>query len=73
MPLNELNAIRNGTQVQQPQFSPVSQSNTAAAPVMEALMAQLQGQRANAANKQSGYNALLASLAQLGGSYFGGP
>lgn len=71
LPLNELNAIRNGTQVQQPQFSPVSQSNTAAAPVMEALMAQLKGQQANAANKQSGYNALLASLAQLGGSYFG--
>ncbi len=73
LPLNELNSIRNGTQIQQPQFSPVSQSNTAAAPVMEALMAQLQGQQANAANNQSGYNALLASLAQLGGSYFGGP
>jgi len=71
LPLNELNALRNGTQIQQPQFSPVSQSNTAAAPVMEALMAQLQGRQANAANKQSGYNALLASLAQLGGSYFG--
>lgn len=71
LPLNELNALRSGSQVQQPTFSPVSQSNTASAPVLDALMAQLSGQQANAANKQSGYNALLASLAQLGGSIWG--
>ena len=71
LPLNELNALRSGSQVQQPTFSPVSQSNTASAPVLDALMAQLSGQQANAANKQSGYNALLASLAQLGGSIRG--
>lgn len=69
LPLNELNSIRSGTQVQMPTFSPVSQQQTASTPVLEALMAQLNGEQASAANSQSGYNALLQSLAGLGGAW----
>lgn len=71
-PLNELNALRSGSQVQAPTFQPIIPTNTQASPELDALLAQLGVQQSSAANKQSGYNALLQSLAGLGGSIWGG-
>lgn len=72
LPLNELNAFRQGSQVKSPEFQSVVPTNTGAAPEMDALLAQL-GLKQNAANnKQAGYNALLQSLAGLGSAWIGG-
>lgn len=68
-PLNELNALRSGSQVSAPTFSNYyTGGNAAAAPTMEAGLAQ-GAYSQNAYNQQvAGSNALMGGLASLGGA-----
>ncbi len=72
LPLNELNALRGGSQVQAPEFQSVVPTNTAASPELDALLAQLGLKQSSAANSQAGYNALLQAIAGLGSAWIGG-
>lgn len=66
--LNELNAVRSGAQVQNPQFQPFSGSSVAPAPIMGATQATAQGEQ-NAYNAQmAGQNAMMGGLFGLGGA-----
>lgn len=72
-PLNELNALRTGSQVQNPTFNNVPMQQTTAGPdMLGAANAQYQGalgaNNANNANKAAFYNGLF----QLGGAAMGG-
>ena len=67
LPLNELNALRSGAQVSQPQFQNYYTGASAqAAPILDAGIAQGNANAAAAAAAQSGQNALLGGLAGLG-------
>lgn len=68
LPLNEANALRSGGQVQGPQFGSYYTNNAAAAPIMDAGIAQGNYDAQAAAQKQSGFNAFLGGLATLGGA-----
>lgn len=69
LPLNEANALRSGGQVQGPQFSGYYTGGQAqAAPVFDAAVAQGNYDMQAAQQKQSGFNALLGGLANLGGA-----
>lgn len=61
MPLNEMNALRSGSQVSMPQFQAYGQTNVGAAPVMQGAMAQ----------GQADLNAWNADQAQMG-NFMGG-
>jgi len=66
--LNELNALRSGSQVQNPQFQPYSGSNIGQTPVMQGAMAQGTADQ-NAYNAQVGQNnAFTSGLFGLGGA-----
>jgi hypothetical protein len=70
LPLNEINALRTGSQVQGPQFQQYyTGGNAAAAPIFDASVAQ--GNYTAAANSanQSGSNALLGGLASMGSAW----
>lgn len=72
LPLNEVNALRSGAQVQSPTFSPYYTSNAPqAAPIFDAGMAQGNYNLQAAGNQQSGYNSLLGGLARLGSAWIG--
>jgi hypothetical protein len=74
LPLNEINALRTGSQVSMPQFgSYYTGGNTQAAPVFDAGMAQGNYNMQGYQNKLSGYNALLGGLAGMGGAWLGRP
>jgi hypothetical protein len=72
MPLNEVNALVEGSQIQNPQFGAYQGSNVAPAPIANATA--LQGQfDANTYNQNVGsYNQQLAGLYSLGSSAAGG-
>jgi len=72
MPLNEVNALVEGSQIQNPQFQQYTGANVAPAPIANA--AALQGQfDANTYNQNVGsYNQQLAGLYSLGSSAAGG-
>jgi hypothetical protein len=73
-PINTLNAVRSGAQVQGPSFVSVpQQATTQGADLLGAAQSQYQAQlgASNAAN-QSTSNAL-GGLMSLGGSFLGGP
>lgn len=73
LPINEINALRTGSQVQGPQFG--SYYTGGQAQGVQSLDAGIaQGQYdMNAFNqKQAGYNALLGGLGSLGGAWLGG-
>lgn len=75
LPLNELNALRTGSQVNAPQFAQYNNAGTVApAPIFGAAQAQY-GAANNAYGQQTGiYNNTLGGLFNLGGSamqYFG--
>jgi len=71
MPLNELNALRTGSQVTMPQFSGYTPSNISPAPYFQGVQAQGQAQ-ADAYNaQQASSNALMGGLFKLGGSVLG--
>lgn len=76
LPLNELNALRTGSQVNAPQFAQYNNAGTVApAPIFGAAQAQY-GAANNAYGQQTGiYNNTLGGLFNLGGAamqYFGG-
>jgi hypothetical protein len=69
-PLNELNALRSGSQVTGPQFgSYYTGGNAAAAPVMDAGLAAGNFAMDSYKNAQSGSNALMGGLASLGSAF----
>lgn len=72
LPLNEVNALRTGSQTQSPQFSSYyTGGQTQAAPVFDAGVATGSYNTQSNANKQSGNNAMLGGLAQLGSAFMG--
>jgi hypothetical protein len=67
-PLNELNALRSSSQVQQPQFQSFAPTQVAGTDVAGIINANYAGQLQSAAAKQSGRNALIGAVGQLGGA-----
>jgi len=71
LPLNEINALMSGSQIQNPTFSPYSGSNIAAAPIANAT-AQQSAFDQNVYNQNVGsYNQNIAGLYSLAGSAAG--
>lgn len=72
LPLNEINALRTGSQVMMPQFGNYYTGGQAgAAPVFDAGVAQGNYDMSAYQNKLGGYNALLGGLAGMGGAFLG--
>lgn len=72
LPINEINALRGGSQVSQPQFSSYyTGGSTQAAPVFDAGVAAGNYATQAGAQNQSGKNALLGGLASLGSAWIG--
>ena len=69
-PLNELNALRTGSQVAMPTFGNYYTNNAAPAPIFDASVAQGNYDAQAAANQQSGINGLLGAGAAVGSAYF---
>jgi hypothetical protein len=68
LPLNEINALMSGSQIQNPQFQQYTGANVAAAPIANAT-AQQGAFNQNLYNQQTGtYNQNLAGLYSLGGA-----
>ena len=68
LPLNEINALMSGSQIQNPQFQQYTGANVAAAPIANAT-AQQGAFNQNLYNQQTGtYNTNLAGLYSLGGA-----
>lgn len=73
-PLNELNALRTGSQVTNPSFTPVPQQQTTAGPNMLGAAQAQYGADMQAYNAdQAGSNAMMGGLFSLGGSALGAP
>ena len=73
MPLNEINALRAGTQIVNPQFSPYTGANVGAAPIAQTMQNAYAGQM-NAYNQEmAGQNAMTSGLFSLGGAAIGAP
>jgi hypothetical protein len=68
LPLNELNALRSGAQVQAPTFQNYSGATVAPAPVFGAAQAQGQQNQANYATQVGAYNNQMSGLFGLGGA-----
>lgn len=73
LPLNELNALRTGSQVNLPQFNATAPSNIGQTPIMQGAMAQGQADmnRYNAEVAQG--NSFTSGLFGLGGAVLGSP
>jgi DNA-binding transcriptional regulator YiaG len=68
MPLNEINALRSGTQIVNPQFTPYTGANAAAAPIAQTMQNAYAGQM-NAYNQEmANQNAQTSGLFSLAGS-----
>jgi hypothetical protein len=72
-PLNELNALRSGSQVTSPQFSGVPQALVGNTDIASLYNNQYQGQLANYNAQQAGNNALTSGLFGLGSAFLGAP
>lgn len=71
LPLNELNSLRTGAQVQNPQFQGYSPTQIGQTPIFAAGQAQAQAQQ-NAYNQQvAGQNAFTGGLMSIGGTLGG--
>lgn len=68
LPLNEINALRSGSQVNAPQFQQYQGAQVAPAPLFQAAQAQGNFDVANAANRPD----VMGGLFQLGGAALGG-
>jgi hypothetical protein len=66
MPLNELLAMLNGTQINSPQFQPVAGANIQPAPLFQAAQAQGAADQQGYQNQMGGWNSLLSGLGSLG-------
>lgn len=73
LPLNEINALRTGSQVQGPQFGSYYTNNANAAPIMDAGIAQGNYNLQANAQENAGWNALLGGMANMGAAYLGRP
>lgn len=73
LPLNELNALRTGAQVQNPQFQPYQGSQIGQTPVFGAAQAQAQANQQQYNQQVGSNNAFTSGLFQLGGAALGGP
>lgn len=71
LPLNELNALRSGAQVQAPQFPQYNSAQVQPAPTFAATQAQGAYNLQNYANQVGQSNGMLGGLFNLGGSMFG--
>ena len=73
-PLNELNALRTGSQVQNPQFTPIPQQQTTPGPNYLGAAQAGYGGAMDAYNAQVGQqNAMMGGLFSLGGAVLGSP
>ena len=73
-PLNELNALRTGSQVTNPTFTPVPQQQTTpGANMLGAAQAQYGADQANYQSQLAGNNAFMGGLFSLGGAALGSP
>lgn len=72
LPLNELNALRTGSQVSMPQFQSFSTANMQPAPIMQGAIAQGQSDMARYNAEQAQGGEFLGGLMKLGGTMFGG-
>jgi len=71
LPINEINALRTGSQVSMPQFQPyAANTNAAAAPVMDASLAQGNYDLGQYQSNMGGYNSLLGSAATAAAAFF---
>lgn len=66
MPLNELLAMLNGTQVNSPQFGQIASTNIQPTPVLQGVEDQTAANQAAYATQQSGFNSLLSALGGAG-------
>lgn len=73
LPLNEINALRSGAQINVPQFQSFSAVNAAAAPIMGATTAQGQWDQNMYNQQMAGSNAMMSGLFSLGGAALGAP
>lgn len=73
LPLNEINALRTGAQVQNPQFQPYQGVNIGQTPVFNAATAQGQAAQQQYAQDVGQSNAFTQGLFTLGGAVVGGP
>ena len=74
LPLNELNALRTGTQVSMPQFPGYAQQATTGGPDMLGAAQGQYGAQVGAANAQNAAGAgMLGGLFSLGGTILGAP
>ena len=72
-PLNELNALRTGSQVTVPQFSGPTAQSIGAPDILGATGAQYQAQLGQFNAEQAGGNNFMSGLFGLGGAVLGGP
>jgi len=73
LPLNELNALRSGAQVQNPNFSPTPQTNVAGTNVSGDIWNAYNANVNNANAQQAGNNAFMSGLFSLGSAALGAP
>jgi hypothetical protein len=66
IPLNQLMAMLSGTQVNSPQFQPVTPTNIQPAPIFQGAVAQNQANQQSYQNQLGTFNNLLGGAAQLG-------
>ena len=73
LPINQLNSLRSGTQVQTPNFQNPASTNAAPSDITSAFNNQYQGQLAAYNAQQQSSNAGLGGLFSLGSSFLGAP
>lgn len=73
LPMNELNALRSGSQVVNPQFSPTPQTNVANTDVSGNIWNAYNTNVANANAEQAGNNSFMSGLFGLGTAALGAP
>lgn len=73
LPMNELNALRSGSQVVNPQFSPTPQTNVAGTDVAGNVWNAYNANVANANAQQAGNNSFMSGLFGLGTAALGAP
>lgn len=73
LPLNEINALRSGSQINVPQFQAYQGQSIAPAPVMQGVQNQYQADLNSYNAQQGGMNNMMSGLFGLGGAALMGP
>jgi hypothetical protein len=71
-PLNTLNALRTGNQVNMPQFMSTPSAGVQAAPIYDATADRYQSEMQNFQTRMAAYNSLMGGLASIAGAGIGG-